>query len=85
MLADGKLEAFHTARAPSTFYSEPDRGRRLFPDDVAVEQDDFARTRIFPIMHLIAIRRAVYRANPWVAIQPVRGVRRQPAHHLTRG
>ena len=67
MLADGDLDAFHTARAPSTFYSEPDRVRRLFPDYVAVEQDYFARTRIFPIMHVIAIRRAVYRANPWVA------------------
>ncbi len=67
MLADGELDAFHTARAPSTFYSEPDRVRRLFPDYVAVEREYFRRTRIFPIMHVIAIRRAVYRANPWVA------------------
>ena len=67
MLADGDLDAFHTARAPSTFYSEPDRVRRLFPDYVAVEREYFRRTRIFPIMHVIAIRRAVYEANPWVA------------------
>ena len=67
MLADGELDAFHTARAPSTFYSEPDRVRRLFPDYVAVERDYFRRTRIFPIMHVIALRRDVYRANPWVA------------------
>ena len=67
MLADGELDAFHTARAPSTFYSEPDRVRRLFPDYVAVERDYFRRTRIFPIMHVIALRRDVYRANPWAA------------------
>lgn len=67
MLADGELDAFHTARAPSTFYSEPDRVRRLFPDYVAVEREYFRRTRIFPIMHVIAVRRAVYEANPWVA------------------
>lgn len=67
MLADGELDAFHTARAPSTFYSEPGRVRRLFPDYVAVEREYFRRTRIFPIMHVIAIRRAVYRANPWIA------------------
>ncbi len=67
MLADGELDAFHTARAPSTFYSEPDRVRRLFPDYQAVEREYFRRTRIFPIMHVIAIRRPVYRANPWIA------------------
>ena len=67
MLADGELDAFHTARAPSTFYNEPDRVRRLFPDFVPVERDYFRRTRIFPIMHVVVIRRDVYRANPWVA------------------
>ena len=67
MLADGELDALHTARAPSTFYSEPARVRRLFPDYVAVERDYFRRTRIFPIMHVIALRRDIYRANPWVA------------------
>src|SRR4051794_33201340 len=36
MLADGELDAFYTARAPSTFYSEPGRVRRLFPDFVDV-------------------------------------------------
>ncbi len=67
MLADGEIDAFQTARAPSTFYREPQRVRRLFPDYVPIERDYFRRTRIFPIMHIIAIRRAVYRANPWVA------------------
>ena len=67
MLADGALDAFYTARAPSTFYSEPDRVRRLFPDYVPVEREYFRRTRIFPIMHVVAIRRELYRANRWLA------------------
>ena len=67
MLADGAIDALHTARAPSTFYAEPDRVRRLFPDPAAVERDYFRRTGIFPIMHVVALRRDVYRANPWVA------------------
>ncbi len=41
--------------------------RRLFEDYVDVERAYFRRTRIFPIMHTIVIRRDVYRANPWVA------------------
>ncbi len=67
MLADGEIDALHTARAPSTFYSEPGKVRRLFPDFVEVEKAYFAKTGIFPIMHVVAIRRDVYEANRWVA------------------
>lgn len=67
MLADGEIDALYTARAPSTFTTEPDAVRRLFPDFVTREQDWFARTGIFPIMHVIALRRDVYEANRWIA------------------
>lgn len=67
MLADGEIDALHTARTPSTFYSEPDKVRRLFPDFVPLEQDYYRRTGIFPIMHVIAIRRDVYEKNRWIA------------------
>lgn len=67
MLADGEIDALHTARTPSTFYSRPDAVRRLFPDFVAVEKAYFRRTGIFPIMHVIALRRDVYEANRWIA------------------
>ncbi|MEQ9663481.1 MAG: ABC transporter substrate-binding protein [Parasphingopyxis sp.] len=67
MLADGGIDALHTARAPSTFYSEPDKVRRLFPDFVDVEKAYYAKTGIFPIMHVVAIRREVYEQNRWIA------------------
>jgi 4,5-dihydroxyphthalate decarboxylase len=67
MLAEGELDALVTARAPSTFHSQPDKVRRLFEDYVSVEKDYYRRTRIFPIMHTVVIRRDVYAANPWVA------------------
>ena len=67
MLAEGEIDALYTARAPSSFRSHPDRVRRLFENSAGVERDYYRRTRIFPIMHTIVIRRDVYRANRWVA------------------
>ena len=42
--------------------------KRLFPDYVPVEQAYFRDTGIFPIMHVIAIRREVFEANRWIAM-----------------
>lgn len=67
MLADGEIDALHTARAPSTFYSEPEKVRRLFPGFVDVEKAYYAKTGIFPIMHVVAIRREVYEKHRWIA------------------
>jgi 4,5-dihydroxyphthalate decarboxylase len=67
MIADGEIDALVTARAPSSFQQEPDKVRRLFPDYVETEKQYYRRTKIFPIMHTVVIRRDVYAKNPWVA------------------
>jgi 4,5-dihydroxyphthalate decarboxylase len=67
MLADGELDALVTARSPSTFASRPDAVKRLFPDYVEVEKQYYRKTKIFPIMHTVVIRRDIYARNPWVA------------------
>ena len=66
MLKTGEIDALHTARKPSTFDGET--VTRLFPDFVPVEREYFQRTGVFPIMHVIAIRREVYEANRWIAM-----------------
>lgn len=67
MIAAGEIDALHTARAPSTFYSQPGAVRRLFDEYVEVERAYFRKTRIFPIMHTVVIRSDLYRAHPWIA------------------
>ncbi len=67
MIAQGEIDALVTARAPSTFASKPEAVKRLFPNYVELEKEYYHRTRIFPIMHTVVIRRDVYAANPWVA------------------
>ncbi|KAL3471086.1 4,5-dihydroxyphthalate decarboxylase [Aspergillus californicus] len=66
MLEDGELDAIFSASRPSCV-GRSAHCTYLFPNFKAVEADYFKRTRIFPIMHVIAIKRAVYDANPWIA------------------
>lgn len=57
MLADGALDAMVAYKPPKAFLMGAPHVARLFPDPRRVEQDYYARTGIFPIMHLIGIRR----------------------------
>jgi 4,5-dihydroxyphthalate decarboxylase len=67
MLESGEIDALYTARTPSTFDTGSGKVRRLFDNYQAVERDYFSRTKIFPIMHAIVIRRDVYETSRWVA------------------
>jgi 4,5-dihydroxyphthalate decarboxylase len=68
MLLDGSIDAIMTARAPSAFVAGDERIVRLIPDTRGAEAAYFRKTRIYPIMHVLALRRAVVEAHPWVAM-----------------
>lgn len=65
LLRRGEVDAAITSQAWVP-YEHPDLDF-LFRDYAARERDYFARTRIFPIMHVLLVRRAILDADPSVA------------------
>ena len=66
LLEDGALDAVLGASLPASLGRNPDI-LRLFPDFQAVEKDYYRRTKIFPIMHLVAIRKELHEKHPMLA------------------
>jgi 4,5-dihydroxyphthalate decarboxylase len=66
LLADGELQAIIGTAVPDCFGRNQDIVR-LYPDFRASEIQYYRRTKIFPIMHTVVIRRDVHEKNPFVA------------------
>jgi 4,5-dihydroxyphthalate decarboxylase len=67
MFAAGELDALLSLYIPKLFLDASPSIARLFPNYREVEQDYYRRTRIFPMMHTVALREDVYREHPWAA------------------
>lgn len=67
MLRAGELDALFTARAPSSFLAGEPHIARLFPDTRAAEIAYYKKTGLFPIMHLVGIRKSLAERYPWLA------------------
>jgi 4,5-dihydroxyphthalate decarboxylase len=68
MLLAGDLDAVLSARAPAPFIAADPRIRRLFADHRDAETAYARKTGIFPIMHVVALRRDVFDRHRWLAM-----------------
>ncbi len=66
MLVDGDIDGLIGPRAPRCFAAGHPQVGRLFADSVAAAADHYRRTAIFPIMHLVGLRRSLADAHPWL-------------------
>jgi 4,5-dihydroxyphthalate decarboxylase len=66
MLRNGELDALFTARAPSSFLAGEPHIVRLFPDTRAAETAYYKKTGMFPIMHLVGIKKSLVQQYPWL-------------------
>ena len=67
MLASHEIDCAIIARPPTCFLEGHPDVVRLFPDYLQMEEDYHARTKVWPIMHIIAMRRAILDEHPWAA------------------
>jgi 4,5-dihydroxyphthalate decarboxylase len=66
LLAEGVVDATLGTSLPNEIRTNPDVVR-LFPNYVDVDKDLYKRKKIYPIMHLVAIKKSVYEHYPFVA------------------
>jgi len=67
LLLSGKCDALITAITPKAFLEGNPKIQRLFPNVKETEIEYFNETKMFPIMHVVAIRTDVLKENPWLA------------------
>jgi 4,5-dihydroxyphthalate decarboxylase len=67
MLQRGQIDALISARPPSCFQKGDVNVRRLFPDHGRESRAYFSRTGLYPIMHVVGVRRSLVAEHPWLA------------------
>jgi 4,5-dihydroxyphthalate decarboxylase len=66
MLEDGDIDGIIGPRLPSCFVRGDPNVAWIFADPTATAADYYERHKIFPIMHLLGIRKALAEAHPWL-------------------
>ncbi|HVC61099.1 MAG TPA: ABC transporter substrate-binding protein [Acetobacteraceae bacterium] len=84
LLADGAIDAVIGPRAPSCFTAGHPHVGWLFADPAAAGAAWFRKTRIFPIMHLLGIRRSLVERHPWLPAAVMKAFEQAKARALAK-
>lgn len=66
LLDEGEIDAFIAPRPPGEQALRNPNVGWLFDDPTAVAKDFYRRTRVFPIMHVVGIRKELAQQHPWL-------------------
>jgi 4,5-dihydroxyphthalate decarboxylase len=66
MLHRGELDGFIAPRPPSGAALENPNVGWLFDNPTAVAKEYYGRTKVFPIMHVVGIRKTLVAKHPWL-------------------
>jgi hypothetical protein len=72
MLEAGEIDALFSANVPQCVLDGSPNVGRLFPDYESLERDYYRRTGIFPMMHIVVIRKDLLRDRPGLAYRVYR-------------
>jgi len=66
MLMDGEIDGFVGPRWPRCFAEGHPHVGRLFSDSIGAASEYYQRTKIFPIMHVLGVRRSLVKQYPFL-------------------
>ncbi|KAA9158081.1 phosphate/phosphite/phosphonate ABC transporter substrate-binding protein [Amycolatopsis acidicola] len=66
LLASGAISATVSAYNPPSFLAGDPSVARLFPDFPEAEKAYYAKTGVFPVMHVVTIKQDLVDAHPWI-------------------
>lgn len=66
MLADGEIDGFIGPRWPRCYHEGHPQVRRLWQDGFSAARQWYNDTGLFPIMHLLGVRRSLAEQHPWL-------------------
>ncbi|EIF28379.1 ABC-type nitrate/sulfonate/bicarbonate transport system, periplasmic component [Burkholderia sp. Ch1-1] len=84
MLEAGEIDALIGPRAPSCFDRGSPNVKYLFDNPQVVAADWYRRTKLFPIMHTLGIRRTLVEQHPWLPMSVTKAFEKSKAVALAR-
>jgi len=84
LLASGEIDAVIGPRAPSCFLNGHPHVGWLYPDPAAAAAAWFRKSQIFPIMHILGIRRTLADQHPWLPVAVMKAFEQSKARALAK-